>query len=465
MQEKAKKQKRQTPHTLVIIMIIILLAVSLTWVITPGMYDRVEDPDTGKKVVVPESYHKVERSGVNLLDVPKYIMESFETRGELIFFILMAGAAFNVITESGAIHSSIAKIAKKYSKSRSLFVAIIMLLFALICTTQGVNTFIAFAPITVLIALSLGLDSIVGVGIILLGGAVGFSTGTLQPSTTLTAQGILGLPSFSGIGMRWISFAVFYIVTTAYMIHYSKKIAKDPTKSPMYELDKLRNSSKIDLDSFGEMTIRKVGVLLALVGALVWMVYGGINLGYKFTENGAIFIFLAITAGLIAGFRPSKIATCVTNGAKTMIGAALILGAATAVSKILADGQVLDPIVHGITRVLSVTPKILLGPVMFLSNIVINGAITSGSGQAAVVMPIFGPVSDMIGISKQLTILAFNFGDGFCNYVLPTSTALMGILSVGDVPYDRWIKFMWKLFLIWLAVGSLLLIFAQVTGY
>ncbi len=464
MQEK-KVKKAKTPHTLVILFLVILGSVVLTWIVAPGAYERVEDAISGKLVVVPTSYHSVERSAVSLFSVPNIIMKSLVKRADLIFFIMMAGAAFHVIIESGAVHATIAKIAKRFSTQKNLFIAVLMLIFALICTTQGVNTFIAFAPITVLVALSLGLDSIVGVAIILLGGAVGFSTGTLNPNTTLIAQDILGLAPFSGITYRWVSFIVFYVITTAYVIHYSKKITVNPEYSPMYDLDQQREIKSVDLDVFGNVDTKKILVLLSLVGSLVWMVYGGIKLGYKFTENGGIFICLSIVAGLFAGFGPSKIASHMTTGAKKMVGAALILGSATAVSEILTAGQVLDPIVHGMTSILNATPGFLLGPVMFIGNIVINGAITSGSGQAAVVMPIFGPASEMVGISPQLTILAYNFGDGFCNYILPTSTALMGILSVADVPYDRWMKFMGKLFLIWIVVGSGLLMIAQAVGY
>lgn len=144
-----------------------------------------------------------------------------------------------------------------------------------------------------------------------------------------------------------------------------------------------------------------------------------------------------------------------------MLGAALIIGLARAIAAVLSAGGIIDTIVYVLASGLGAVPTILQAPVMFLCNIVINIFITSGSGQAAVVMPLFLPVADMVGMTRQTAILAFNFGDGFCNYVLPTSTALMGMLGAANVPYDKWMKFMWKLFLIWCVLGCVLVSVAQ----
>ena len=323
-----------------------------------------------------------------------------------------------------------------------------------------------FAPIMVMIAISLGYDSIVGAGIILLGGAVGFSTGTLNPSTTLVAQDIAGLAPYSGIGYRVVSFIAFYIVTNIYLIKYATKIKVNPKASPMYELDKQRNYDVEANEEFrSPMTTRKWLIILALFGALGLMVYGGVSQGWGLTETGAIFIWLSIIVGFIAGFKPSTTAKYFIDGAKTMIGAAIIIGLARTISGVLSAGNIMDTSIYYLSRSLTVFPLLLRGPVMFITNIIVNMFITSGSGQAAAIMPIFAPLADMIGLSRQAAVLAFNFGDGFCNYILPTSTALMGILGATNIPYDKWMMFMWKLFMIWIIVGSILMVGAQVIGY
>ena len=178
-------------------------------------------------------------------------------------------------------------------------------------------------------------------------------------------------------------------------------------------------------------------------------------------KGAAVFLALAVIEGVLGGFGPSAISKEFLEGCKKMLGAAFIIGMAQAISSIMNAGHITDTVVHALANGLNFVPTILLGPAMLLANTIINVFLTSGSGQAAAVIPILAPLADLVGVTRQTAILSFNFGDGFCNYVLPTSTALMGIISAVNIPYDRWMKFMWKLFLIWLAVGSVMLMIAQ----
>lgn len=456
------KKRFKVPHSLVIILFIVILGTVLTWIVPAGKYGRVKN-SLGLNVIVPDKFEYVASKPVNPLHIPKFIIDGFIGTADLFFLILFSGAAFDVITSSGALHAAIAKIAKKFSTKEAIFIPMLSLVFALMATTQGVNTFVGFAPITVMIARAMGFDSIVGASIILLGGAVGFSTGTLNTSTTIVAQKLAEVPLYSGIGYRAFSFVIFLIATNIYLVKYAKKIKNNPELSPMYDLDqKDPLAVDKDLDSFGEMNLRNWLVLLSLVGTLIVIVYGGVKLDWGLKENTVAFIWLGIIAGYCAGFDSSKIASCFVNGAKKMVGAAMIIGLARAVTGVLAAGSIIDTIVHGLGAVLYAIPMWLQGISMYIANIIVNVFITSGSGQATAVMPIFIPLSDMVGLTRQTAILTFNFGDGFCNYILPTSTALMGTLGVANIPYDRWMKFMWKLFVIWVAVGSVLVLGAQI---
>lgn len=230
---QAKKKGFTMPHTFVILVVIILIATALTWVIPSGEYARIEDPISGRKIVDATSFTYVDNVRVSPIQLPMLIINAFSANADLITLILLSGAAIHMLTATGALQALVASIVRRFSGKVSVFIPLLMLVFALICTTQGVNTFIAFAPITVMLALSLGLDSIVGVGIILLGGAIGFSTGTLNVSTTLVAQKIAELPNYSGIGYRWVCFAVFYVITCTLLVRYAKKIQKNPELSPM----------------------------------------------------------------------------------------------------------------------------------------------------------------------------------------------------------------------------------------
>ncbi len=434
----------------------------LTWLIPSGEYVRVEDAATGKKLIDPSSFHLVESTPVTPWAIMDYVVTGFSKSIDLILVILFAGGAFHMVTESGALQASVAKVARRFSSRLYIFIPILTLVFTAIGTSQGVNLFIPFVPITLMLSYALGLDSIVGVGIILLGGAIGFSTGTLQINTTLVAQEIAGLQPYSGIGYRFVCLVVFYVITNAYLIRYAMKIQKDPQLSPMYELDQQNEmKNNADLDSFGTMTWRRWAILAVVVGALGLIVYGGLNLDWEMANFAAMFLWLTVIVGLLDKKGPSAIAKGLVVGCKTMLGAALIIGLARAIAAVLSAGGIIDTIVYAMAGVLNVVPSFLQAPVMFLLNIVINCFITSGSGQAAVVMPLFLPVADLVGMTRQTAILAFNFGDGFCNYVLPTSTALMGLIGAANVPYDKWMKFMWKLFLIWCVTGCVLVSIAQ----
>lgn len=462
---QAKKKGFTMPHTFVILLVIILFAAALTWIIPSGEYARVEDPVSGKKVVDASAFAYVENVHVNIQDIPMLIIKAFSANADLIMLILLSGGAIHMLTASGALQALIATIVRKFSNRVEVFIPLLMLVFALICTTQGVNTFIGFAPITVMLAMSLGLDSIVGVGIILLGGAIGFATGTLNVSTTLVAQKIAELPNYSGIGYRWVCFVVYYIVTCLWLVRYAKKIQKNPELSPMYDLDKNSEFKNASLDEFGTLDTRKILSILALVVALIAIVYGCIKLDWDFAEQSAVFLVLAIAVGLIAGFDANKICTEFMNGTKKMLTAAFIIMFARAIGSVLSAGKITDTIVHSMAVVLSDLPAALLGVGMLVANTLINVVLTSGSGQAAAVMPIMIPLSDLLGVTRQTCILSFNFGDGFCNYILPTSTALMGILGAANVPYDRWMRFMWKMFAIWLGIGAVLVVIAQLIQY
>lgn len=457
----AKKKHFKMPHSFVIVFTIIVAAVLMTWIIPAGEYLRVENAQ-GIKVIDPTQFQYLARSPVNPFLIPLYIVKAFMKRVDLILVILFSGGAFHMLTESGALQAVIAKVAKKFAHNLYIFIPILTLVFGLICTTQGVNLFIAFAPVMVMMSLAMGMDSITGAAIILLGGAIGFSTGTLNPNTTIVAQKIAELPAYSGLGYRAVCFVVYYIVTNIYLIRYAIKIRKDPTLSPMYDLDKendLNNGG--DLDSFGTLSVRKVIIILSLVLSLGAIIYGSVKMGWDMPEMAAVFIALAIVVGVIAGFDSTTISKHFLEGCKKMLSAAIIIGLAQSISAIMTDGKIIDTVVHVLAGGLNSVPALLQAPAMLLANTGINVFLTSGSGQAAAVMPIMVPLSDLIGMTRQTAILAFNFGDGFCNYILPTSTALMGIIGASNIPYDRWMKFMWKMFLIWLAVGTVLLIIAQ----
>jgi len=461
-QGSAGQKKRITmPHTLVIILGLIVIATALTWIIPAGTFDRAKNAQ-GITVVNPTSFHYVESKSINPLLIPDYIVKGFKSTASLIFFTLICGAACEVVIASGALQSLVGKMSKKYASRGIIFIPLMTTLLALICTSQSIERFIGFAPIMVMITRAFGYDSIVGAAIMIFGGGIGFSTGTLNPSTTLLSQKIAELPLYSGIEYRFFSLFVFLIVSNVFLVRYANKIKAHPELSPMYELDlQYKAEENVDIDSFGELDTSKWLVLLGLVGTLIAIVIGGVKYKWGFDQNSAVFLVLAIISGIFARQTPNEIAKNFVNGAKRLVGIALIIGSARSVAGILTDGAILDTVAYALSQALSILPQAFRGIAMFISNIIINLFITSGSGQAALVMPIFTPLSDIVGITRQTAILSFNFGDGFCNYILPYSTTLMGIIGNSRVPYDCWMRFMWKMFAVWIVTGSALVFIAQ----
>ena len=459
------KKKFVFPNTYVIIILMMIIAVLLTWIIPSGEFERVKDEVSKQSIIIPGTFKYIENNPISLFKIPVYIMKGLAKASDIVFLVIIVGGAFNIIIETGMFQSFAGRLTKIFSNKEVLIIPAFSTIFALACTTMGVNTFIGFAPIAVIIARSIGYDAIVGVSMVALGGAIGFSTGTFNPFTTGVAQSLAGLPIFSGLGYRFVCLVVFLIVTNIYIIWYAKKIKANPESSVVYEMEQENKKIEVSEKQHDKIEGRHYLVLLIVMACFVLLVYGSQNWKWKLQENAAMFIWMGVLSGFAYGFGPSKIAEEFTKGAKKLVYGALMIGMANGISLILTDGKILDTTVQYLGGLLVTLPSYLQAAGMFLMQLLINGLITSGSGQAAATMPIMLPVADIIGITKQTTVLAFNFGDGLSNYILPTSSALMGFIAMVGISYSNWMKFMWKLFLIWIVVGAILVIVANSINY
>ena len=459
------KKKFVFPNTYVIIIIMMIVAVLLTWIIPSGEFERVKDEVSKQSIIIPGTFKYIENNPISFLQIPVYIMKGLAKASDIVFLVIIVGGAFNIIIETGMFQSFAGRLTKVFSNKEVLIIPAFSTIFALACTTMGVNTFIGFAPIAVIIARSIGYDAIVGVSMVALGGAIGFSTGTFNPFTTGVAQSIAGLPIFSGVGYRFICLVAFLIVTNIYIIWYAKKVKANPEASVVYEMEQENKKVEVSEKQHDKIEGRHYLVLLIVIACFVLLVYGSQNWKWKLQENAAMFLWMGVLSGFAYGFGPSRIAEEFTKGAKKLVYGALMIGMANGISLILADGKILDTTVQYLGGLLVVLPSHAQAAGMFLMQLLINGLITSGSGQAAATMPIMLPVADIIGMTKQTAVLAFNFGDGLSNYILPTSSALMGFIAMVGISYSNWMKFMWRLFLIWTVVGAVLVIVANSINY
>lgn len=467
MSEKAlKKRKVKVPHTYVILFSVILIMAILTYIIPAGQYDRIKDEATGRTLVDPDSFHYVEQSPIKLFDFLKVIPNGMKAASEIIFFIFIVGGAFQIITATGTVEAGVGKAAKALNGKERFMIPIFMVIFSIGGATFGMaEETIVFVPIGIALARALGFDAITGTAMITLGAACGFNSGAMNPFTVGVAQGISELPLFSGLWLRLIVLVVLLIITSIYLIKYSEKVKKDPSLSVVADLEKEEKGKMIDLKNVPTLTINHHLVLLTLVVGFAAIIWGVFKQGWYITEIASVFLTMGVVGGLLGKLTPSRIAQEFVVGAKSIAFGALVVGIARGILIVMQDGLIIDTIVHGLATAIQILPKSISVVSMYIVHIIINFFIPSGSGQAAATMPIMVPLSDILGITRQTAVMAFQFGDGFTNSIIPTSAALMGYLSMGNIPYERWFKFIWPLMLIWIGTGAVFLIIANAIAY
>ncbi len=460
-----KTKKISFPHEFIIIIVMALLACILTYIIPAGMYDHVKSA-TGKSVIDPSTFKFIKNTPVAPWVIPMNIIQGFYDARKLIVALIVFTGSMQIIMATGALKALTSTIIRHSGKHQSLAIAIIMACIAVLSSPMGYNPFVAFVPVGLLLAYELKYDAVVGVAMIAVAASMGPNAGMLNPSTTGFANNLVGLPTFYGIGYRLIGFVIFTAASITYIIHYANKIKKDPSKSVIYGIKQTvpegANLNNINSD---KLTTRQIIVLIVFGICIGILVFGCTQLQWGFKQMTAFFLVLGVIGGILYGFSGREICNQFTNGARMIMRAVILVGLARSLSIIFQSGNILDTIVHYVSALLNYFPPILQGPGMLLIHTIINFFITSGNGQAVVTMPIMMPVASIIGMSQETAILALNYGDGFTNIIFPHSAALMAFLVMSDVPYEKWIKFIWKLILIWYLIGSILLMIAQFIGY
>lgn len=461
---KRDKKTFQAPHTFVILVVLIIIAAIATYFVPAGEYTRYTNEELGRTLVEAGSYHTVDSHPVSLIRVPGIIYRAIVSAAPTVVFILMIGGAFEIITATGALTALCQKLSKMFVGKEYFVIPVFLILFSIFGTTMGMSSEVMiFIPIGITLALSLGLDKVTGVAMIAMGAASGFTAGLLNPFNVGVAQDIAELPMFSGIGFRAVILAVLLIIDTVYIIAYAKKVKAHPEKSIIYgEADSKEYKFN---DTAEKLTTRQILVLIEVALGFILLIYGLSKLDWYFEEMSALFLVMGILAGIINGDNANKIASTFGKGAAGITVGALIVGVAKGVELVLSDALILDTIVYAIANVVGSLPHILQAVGMFIAQSFVNCLITSGTGQAAVTMPLMTPVADLVGITRQTAVLAFQLGDGFSNSILPTSSALMGYLVVSGIPYPKWLKFMVPLFLLWTLAGCVFMIIAVGIGY
>ncbi|MCP3026587.1 YfcC family protein [Halobacillus sp. A5] len=447
-----KQRKWEMPDTYVILFLVLLLAVIATYLIPSGSFER-EMVDEVERVI-PNTYSQTDGAALGLMDIFRSIQTGMIESADIIFMVLFTGGAFEIIERSGALRGGINRAINLTRGREFWMIAVVSTVFALGGAVGAVaNAVIAFVVIGVIIARTLKLDPIIAVAITFGANFAGFNVGFINPYTVGIAQDIAGLPIFSGAVFRFIVFVIILATTIWYTWRYAKRIMEDPSKSlvGIYQTDE--EDEKVD----ASFTTRHK-ILLSFVGlSLAFFVYASTQLGWEISDMAAFFIFIGLTAGVIAGMHYNTIAITFLEGTKKLAYGALVVGLARAVIVVLEDGQVLDSIVYGLAVPLESFPPVLAAIGMFVSNGLLNFLVNSGSGQAMISIPMLAPLADMVGVTRQVAVQAYQFGDGLTNSIFPTSGILMASLAVANVSWAKWVKWMFPLFLIWVVIAVLTL--------
>ncbi|MYM33915.1 putative basic amino acid antiporter YfcC [Duganella sp. FT94W] len=458
---KMTTKKFKLPHTFVLLFIILALIAAATWLVPGGKYET--HLVNGKQLINPDSFHYVDSNPQGLVALMKAPIKGFVEAAQIIGFVLIVGGAFAVLQKTEAIDAMIKSLARAHASSRFIqraLIPVFVTMFSIGGATFGMNEeAIPFILIFVPLALALGYDTVTGVSIPFLGSQVGFSAAFLNPFNVGIAQGIAGVPVFSGWGYRLIVWAIATTVTVLFLMWYAARVKRDPTLSPTYALDleKRKDLPAGGVQDFHGMTGRHKAVLWVFAASLAVMVFGVVHYAWYIDEIAALFLGMAIIIGLVGRLDSTQIVEGFMQGARDLVGTALVIALARGTLVLARDAHIIDTMLHELMPLVQSSHPVFAAWKMFGIQTVINFFIHSGSGQAALTMPIMAPLADLVGVTRQTAILAFQFGE-FTTPMIPTSGITVGVLALARIPWITWAKWMIPLQLIYAVLALALLV-------
>lgn len=522
------KKKREFPHAYVIIFAIIALAAVATWLVPGGEFNRqlCEVNGIQRSVIEPHSYHAVERNP-QTWQVFTAIFRGMERTADIIFYILIIGGAFWLLNESHALDVAIscflnrARRVERWGLFRLLGIDNIILTFIMLCfsffgAVIGMSEeTIAFVVIFVPLAIGMGYDSIVGVCLCFLAAGLGFAGALLNPFSIGIAQGLSGIPLFSGLEYRLFIWLVVNSIGIGYVLRYAHRIKCNPRLSPVYESDAYWRSRVVDVEGLvrtpagrpawgvyvavllvllvfamrypltqftvggGQFTAPIVPVavgLWAVTGifalrhsvqlfivnmllfTVIFLVVGVMGYGWYISHIASLFMVMGLASGVAMGYSPNRLVRAFISGVSDIVSAALVVGLASGIVVVLEDGKVIDTLLNASAQGMQGFGRVASLGIMYVFYNLLNLIIASGSAKAALTIPLMSQLSDLIGISRQTTVTVYQLGGGFTNMATPTSGVLMGAIAVAKIPYTKWLRWFMPLLLLLVVVGFLLLL-------
>lgn len=486
-----KRPKLKVPHVFVLLTGVIFFCCLMTYIVPPGSYERetrlVEG--TERTLLVPGTYQRVEKhvslrsvflgdkvegkaTPVGLHGFLTAIPRGMEAAADIIFFIFIIGGVIGILQRTGVITAAIGWLLQRVGSSGPVLTIVLMVAFAIGGSTLGMGEeFIPLIPIFVMLSRRLGYDRLYGMALVLLAADTGFAASTTNPFTVIVAQGIAEVKLYSGINFRLVFLTCALALSIIHMLRYGARIKKDPSASFLAddgEYMDCENGPQGEPDESSEIAQYQkhhTAIIISCLAIFIFILYGTQRMGWWMADMAGGFFLMGIVTIIIARLPLADAAKSFVKGMEEMVVAALVVGFARAIAVVLSDGQIIDTVVHSAAAGLQLVPKYVAVLGMLSYESCLNLLIPSGSGQAAVSMPLMAPLSDILGITRQTAVFAFTCGDGFSNMIIPTSGILMAMLSLAKIPYGRWLRFMLPLFLQLILLSGVFLIIAVMISY
>lgn len=456
--------KFKIPHVYIMFMIVMVFVVIIASFVPAGEYKRVKNEKTGVLTIDTNDFKFVKDSKrIGFLDFFSAFHKGVVRAANIIVLLLIASGAIYVLESSGAIDAGIKTLLKK-SSGKEYF---IMIALGMVFSTFGSIGFaeggIPLYPLVITVVMGLGFDRITGLGLAVLSSCIGFTSGSVNLYTTGVAQNILGLELFSGLWFRLLSLFIFFIIAMSFIFRYARKIKKDPTKSLVYEEYKNQNTT-YKSDETVDFNLSYKLALLGLLLTVAFNAFAATKLKWGMSQISGMYVVYTIYLAIVLKANPNDIATRFSEGAKRLLPASLAIGFASSVMVLMTQAKIVDTTVYYFSSFLQGKSVILTLLLLFLSIVIFNFFVLSGSGKALILMPILGPLATILNINPQVMTILYQFGDGLTNNLWPTSGALMAVLSMCKVDYFKWLKFSLVPFLVLHVVAFGLILFANMIG-
>lgn len=444
------------PTAYTILLLLIVLVAALTWVIPAGEYERVMNEEVGREVAVPGTYQVVESSPQGFMDVllaPTagfYDPDSYIANAvDVALFILFLGGFLGVINATGAIDTSIRSAMQRLEGREIWMIPILMSLFALGGTTYGMaEETLAFYVILIPIIIAAGYDAVTGVAVILIGAGIGVLASTINPFATVIASNASDIPFTDGLLMRLVLLVGGLVICAAYVMRYAKRVKADPSRSVVARhRDAHRKIFLQGHDELGhvKLSLTQIWVMVIFTLTFLIMIWGVSSQDWWMDKMGALFLGAAIVVGLVARLGEKKLAGSFVDGARDLLGVALVVGLARGIVVIMEQGMIADTILHSAETSLSGMSPLSFINLMFWIEVGMSFLVPSSSGLAVLSMPILAPLADFANVSRDLVVTAYQSANGLVNLINPTFAVVIGGLAIGRVSYDRWLVFIWPL--------------------